>query len=370
MAARNRTIDDLVGGLPFPSLPCGPFGAIACDSPWNFVTWNGAQSVPQLDDLKRLPVASVAAPDCVLFAWIVDSHFDQGLSLARHWGFEYKTIAFVWDKGRIGMGHWTRKQAELCLLFTRGKPKRLSKGVQQIIRAPRREHSRKPDEQYTRIEQLVAGPYLELFARQQWPGWTAWGDQANVFTPEKQTWKNSVRELIDNGECLEITLNNGAIALVDYEDRRIVEGLNWTAKPSSGDIYATNGGRPLHQILLGANGGDHRDGNTLNNRRYNLRPATSAQNNRNRRLASNNTTGFKGVSFRADRGTYLAAIRLGPSLKKIGTYPTPEQAARAYDDVARDVFGEFAALNFPLPGERGALSKAPEIFEDIRELVG
>lgn len=82
---------------------------------------------------------------------------------------------------RMSMGYWTRKQTEQCWLFTRGKPKRLSKGVRQVIRDPRREHSRKPDEQYARIEALVGGPYLELFARQQRPGWTSWGNQVEKF---------------------------------------------------------------------------------------------------------------------------------------------------------------------------------------------
>ena len=117
--------------------------------------------------------------------WAVDSHLDQAIELGRAWGFKYKTRAFTWRKltkdgtrARIGMGYWTRKQTELCLLFTRGRPERFDMGVREIIDAPRREHSRKPDEQYERIERLVAGPYLELFARQAWPGWTAWGDES------------------------------------------------------------------------------------------------------------------------------------------------------------------------------------------------
>jgi N6-adenosine-specific RNA methylase IME4 len=85
---------------------------------------------------------------------------------------------------RMGFCYWTRKQEEPCWLCTRNDPRRLTKGVRQAIVEPRREHSRKPDCQYDRIEQLVGGPYLELFARHQRPGWTAWGNETGKFTAE------------------------------------------------------------------------------------------------------------------------------------------------------------------------------------------
>jgi N6-adenosine-specific RNA methylase IME4 len=113
--------------------------------------------------------------------WVVDAHMPDALKLIEAWGFVYKTVAFIWVKPSIGMGYWSRKQAELCLLATKGKPKRLSGGVRQVIEAPRREHSRKPDEIYRRIEQLVGGPYLEMFARQPWPNWDAWGAEKDKF---------------------------------------------------------------------------------------------------------------------------------------------------------------------------------------------
>jgi N6-adenosine-specific RNA methylase IME4 len=128
--------------------------------------------------IASLPVGALAARDCALFLWTIDSHFAVALAVGRAWGFEYKTRAFEWFKGpKIGMGYWTRKQTESCLLFTRGKPRRLGKGVRQVIEAPRREHSRKPDETYDRIEALVGGPYVELFARSRRPGWHAWGNE-------------------------------------------------------------------------------------------------------------------------------------------------------------------------------------------------
>jgi N6-adenosine-specific RNA methylase IME4 len=180
------------------ALPPGPFGAILADPPWAFKTWSGKTGTPHrtandhysthaVRALAELPVRDAAASDCALFMWTVDSHVDQGIELAAAWGFAFKTIAFVWAKTnangtfRIGMGYWSRKQTETCLLFTRGKPRRADKGVRQLIVAPRREHSRKPDEQYERIERLVAGPYLELFARQERPGWTVWGNETDKF---------------------------------------------------------------------------------------------------------------------------------------------------------------------------------------------
>lgn len=192
------------------TLPPGPFGVILADPPWAFLTYGKKRTTPHRSaqehyptmtnrKLRALPVASVAARDCALFMWVVDSHFETAFALGRKWGFEPKSIAFVWLKrlpidhrqetmlmpipkeARIGMGYTTRKQAELCLLFTRGKPKRLSEGVRQVIEAPRREHSRKPDETFTRIEALYAGPYLEMFARQERPRWTAWGNETIKF---------------------------------------------------------------------------------------------------------------------------------------------------------------------------------------------
>ena len=190
------------------TLPDGQFGAILCDPPWSFLTYGKKRATPHRtaedhyqtmthDDLVQIPVLSAAGKDCALFMWVVDSHLDAAIDLGKAWGFDFKTIAFIWAKTtqkpkqfgffppetthRIGMGYWTRKQAEICLMFTRGKPRRIGKGVRQIIEAPRREHSRKPDEIHERIEALVAGPYLELFARAPKKGWAVWGNETDKF---------------------------------------------------------------------------------------------------------------------------------------------------------------------------------------------
>lgn len=165
------------------------YGAILADPPWHFKTWSakgGGKSASNhystmtLDEMAALPVDDWAAKDCVLFMWSLNSMPEQALYLIDAWGFAFKTAAFTWVKtGRLGMGYWTRQNSERCLLATRGKPKRLNADVREIITAKPREHSRKPDEQYDRIERLVSGPYLEMFARPPHrPGWDVWGDQS------------------------------------------------------------------------------------------------------------------------------------------------------------------------------------------------
>lgn len=196
----------LISEGPFKGFKKNNAGLILADPAWSFLTYSG-QSVPQraeeqhydvmtLDDLKRLPVNDLAAKDCVLVMWVIGSHLDQAIELGRHWGFTYKSDLFTWVKvGKndpavrpISLGKWTRKQTEQALIFSRGKPKRLDAGVRQLIEtddhiifAPKREHSRKPDEQYERLERLVGGPYVELFARQHRAGWTSWGNEAGKF---------------------------------------------------------------------------------------------------------------------------------------------------------------------------------------------
>lgn len=175
----------------------GGFGCILADPPWSFLTYGNKRTTPHRGaqehygvtdtaDLAKLAVGDVAAKDCALFMWVVDSHLPDALTLATSWGFNFKTCAFVWVKSReggyakIGMGYWTRKQTEQCWLFTRGSPRRLGKGVRQIIHCPRGAHSAKPDVQYEHIETLVGGPYLELFARSRRPGWSAFGNEVGA----------------------------------------------------------------------------------------------------------------------------------------------------------------------------------------------
>ncbi len=184
------------------------YGAILADPPWAFKAWakfkplasgGHTRAVERYYDtmespaIAALPVSDLAADDCTLFLWACWPSFPDALSVIETWGFTYKTMGFMWVKGaglplfpedvkdQMGLGYWTRANSEPCILATRGKPKRLNADVRQVILDKRREHSRKPDEIYRRIERLVAGPYLELFARQKWPGWHQLGNETGKF---------------------------------------------------------------------------------------------------------------------------------------------------------------------------------------------
>jgi N6-adenosine-specific RNA methylase IME4 len=184
----------------------GEFRVIYADPPWNFRTYSpkGRGRCPDahydimtLRDLKRMraEIDRYASPDCALFLWATDPLLPQALDVIEAWGFAYKTVGFYWAKLNkkapqehftaasffTGLGYWTRANAEMCLLATRGSPRRRSRSVKRLVIAPRREHSRKPDEIYDRIESLMEGPYLELFARQSRSGWEAVGHQAELF---------------------------------------------------------------------------------------------------------------------------------------------------------------------------------------------
>ena len=184
-------------------LPKKEFRAILADPPWHFDTWSikGRDRSP---DSKHYPTMSTreivainarqcAADDCALFLWATWPMLNHALYVMRAWGFEYKTCAFAWMKTNPnpyfdglfklsqGTGYWTRANTEVCLLGTKGNPKRRRADVAQAILEPRREHSRKPDCIYKRIEALVPGPYLELFARQRRNGWTSWGNEVDKF---------------------------------------------------------------------------------------------------------------------------------------------------------------------------------------------
>lgn len=173
------------------SLPAGKYRTIYADPPWEYETWGpaGKDRSPDshyptmsIDALCALPVADLAADDAVLLLWGQWNTYPECKGIIAAWGFKYSTCAFVWEKtnggedGRLGMGKWTRHDTEPCLIGVRGAPDRCDEGVRQLIRAPRRAHSQKPEETYARIERLVAGPYLELFANPPArPGWDTWG---------------------------------------------------------------------------------------------------------------------------------------------------------------------------------------------------
>lgn len=128
-----------------------------------------------IDELCALPVPELAAKDCALFLWATFPQLPEALRLIRAWGFRYRTVAFVWLKRNrkspswfYGMGYWTRSNAEICLLATKGKPKRQSAGVHQFLISPIEQHSKKPDAAREKIVALMGDlPRIELFARQK-----------------------------------------------------------------------------------------------------------------------------------------------------------------------------------------------------------
>ena len=131
-----------------------------------------------INELCALPVADLAAPDSALFLWATFPQLPEALRLIQAWGFTYKSVAFVWLKQNrkspgwfYGLGFWTRGNAEVCLLATRGHPKRQAANVHQFIISP--------------IEALMGDlPRVELFARQTPPGWDVWGNEVESTLPD------------------------------------------------------------------------------------------------------------------------------------------------------------------------------------------
>ena len=158
-----------------------------------------------IDDICALPVAELAAPDSALFLWATFPMLPEALRVIEAWGFKFKTVAFVWLKqNRVaktwfyGLGYWTRSNSEICLLATRGKPKRKDNGVHQFIISPIEQHSKKPDEARDKIVRLMGDlPRVELFARQATPGWDVWGNEVqstinDFWPPHSAEWGGAV----------------------------------------------------------------------------------------------------------------------------------------------------------------------------------
>ena len=181
---------------PLPQID-GGFGSIYIDPPWDFKTYSkkGWGKSPQrhypchsVHDLAKIPVESVAAKNCIMHMWVIQALLPEGLWLMQQYGFKYKTYGAVWvkttkkGKKHFGPGYWYRSNPELCLVGVRGKPKRINKGIPLLLESEVREHSRKPDEMYDRIERLTAGPYLEMFSRnEEREGWSFWGNEVGKF---------------------------------------------------------------------------------------------------------------------------------------------------------------------------------------------
>ena len=164
----------------------------------------------KISDICALPVAELAAPDSALFLWATFPMLPEALRVIEAWGFKFKTVAFVWLKQNrkaltwfYGMGFWTRGNAEICLLATRGHPKRRDNSVHQFIISPLEGHSKKPDETRNKIVRLMGDlPRVELFARQTPPCWDVWGNEVQstiksfgtILTDDEKETSNTDKE--------------------------------------------------------------------------------------------------------------------------------------------------------------------------------
>lgn len=175
-----------------PPLPNGRFRVIVADPPWRYdaraddPSHRAANPYPQmgLEAIRALPVIDHAHDDAVLWLWTTNSHMREAFIVAEAWGFRHRTI-LTWAKDRMGTGDWLRGQTEHCLMAVRGKPVVTLSNQTTLLHAPLREHSRKPDEFYALVESLCPAPIngrLELFARQQRPGWVAAGAEVGKFS--------------------------------------------------------------------------------------------------------------------------------------------------------------------------------------------
>lgn len=198
---KKRTKKNTLPSL-YPDLPKKKFDIIYADPPWHYsgklqfdrssksidkidlsrdiFISSAAFKYPTLkiDELMKIPVQRIAKDDCLLFMWTSNPHLAQAIQLGEAWGFEYKTVAFVWDKMNHNPGHYTLSNCELCLLFKRGRipSPRGARNIQQLVRVPRGEHSGKPLEVMQAIEKMFpTQERIELFARKEAKGWASWG---------------------------------------------------------------------------------------------------------------------------------------------------------------------------------------------------
>jgi N6-adenosine-specific RNA methylase IME4 len=186
-------IDEIIGVNNMIPFPDKKYQIIYADPPWKYNDklpsgHGGAEEhykCMTMSDIKKLPVRKISDDNCILFLWITFPMLQEGLDTIRSWGFNYKTSGFVWVKKNksdcgffFGLGRWTRGNTEVCLLATKGKPKRANKSTSQLIFDPLTKHSKKPAIIRDRIVELTGDlPRIELFARQKTEGWDVWGNE-------------------------------------------------------------------------------------------------------------------------------------------------------------------------------------------------
>jgi N6-adenosine-specific RNA methylase IME4 len=188
------------------------FSTILADPPWQFQNRTGKMapehkrlsrySTMTLQDIKDLPVETITEERSHLYLWVPNALLAEGMQVMEHWGFKYKSN-LIWYKirkdggpDRRGVGFYFRNVTEMILFGVKGKNIRTlqpGRSQENIISSRKREHSRKPDEQYKIIESCSWGPYIELFGRGKRKGWTTWGNQAKEYAPDWATYTNHSR---------------------------------------------------------------------------------------------------------------------------------------------------------------------------------
>ncbi len=156
-------------------------------------------STMTLQDIKDLPVEAIVNDTAHLYLWVPNALLAEGMQVMEHWGFTYKTN-LIWYKvrkdggpDRRGVGFYFRNVTEMILFGVRGKGARTlqpGRSQENLISSRKREHSRKPDEQYPLIESCSSGPFIELFARGPRKGWFVWGNQSDEYSPDWETYSN------------------------------------------------------------------------------------------------------------------------------------------------------------------------------------
>lgn len=192
------------------------FRTVLADPPWQFQNRTGKVApehkrlsrygTMDLQDIKSLPVSSICEETAHLYLWVPNALLPEGIEVLKSWGFSYKSN-IVWQKIRKdgepdgrGVGFYFRNTTELILFGVRGKNARTlapARSQVNVIKSRKREHSRKPDEQYKLIEECSPGPYFEMFARGTKPGWISWGNQAERYHPDWETYANHSAGLFD-----------------------------------------------------------------------------------------------------------------------------------------------------------------------------
>lgn len=185
------------------------FSTVLADPPWQFTNRTGKMApehkrlnrypTMSLQDIKDLPVEAVVKDTAHLYLWVPNALLPDGLAVMSHWGFTYKSN-LIWYKirkdggpDRRGVGFYFRNVTEVILFGVRGKNARTlqpGRSQENIISTKKREHSRKPDEQYDLIEACSPGPFIELFARGPRKGWFSWGNQSEEYAPDWNTYSN------------------------------------------------------------------------------------------------------------------------------------------------------------------------------------